>query len=161
MKLMFTKRNFSYWNSRFPVTTVNEEHVFSSLMPVQDFELLGQQLSSGVWLLIGKWQTMLLPKLLIDMKKLDAQGEFHLPLESCTVCCYWYTTLTLSYCISMQAVALTLMQTPSLLNEAQDLNYFLALRNYSFYSRITPTDTKNQTCWLWNMNLYTCYNSKA
>lgn len=45
--------------------------------------------------------------------------------QGCTVPCYWYTTLTLSYCILVQAVAFTLMQTPSLLNEAQDLHYFL------------------------------------
>lgn len=108
-KLMYTQRNFSYWNSGLPVTTVNEEHIFSSLMPVQDFELLGQQLSSDIWLLTRKWQSMLIPKLLTDMRKLDVHWNFIFLWRTglYTVRCYWYTTWTLPYCISVQAVALT------------------------------------------------------
>lgn len=33
------------------------EEIFSSLLPVHNFELPGPQLSSGIWLLIAKWQS--------------------------------------------------------------------------------------------------------
>lgn len=39
---MYTE-TFQLLELRISCTTVNEEHIFSSLMPVQDFELQGQQ----------------------------------------------------------------------------------------------------------------------
>lgn len=145
---MYTKRNFSYWYSELPVTTVNEEHIFSSLMPVQDFELLGQQLSSGIWLLTRKWQSMLVPELLTDIRKLEVHWNFIFLWRTGLYC-----PLLLIYNIDFTLLhfsascSLNSMQTPSLLNEAQYFHYFLTLRNYSCYGRITPTDKKPQT-WL-------------
>lgn len=130
-------------------------------MPVQDFELRGQQLSSSIWLLIGKWQTMFVPKLLSDMRKLDVHGNF-IFLWRTELYCTLLLIHNIDFVLLHFSAGCSLNPHPSLLNEAQDLHYFLTSRNNSFYSRITPPDTKTWTWSLWNMNfVYTCCNWKA